>query len=82
MKRVIKETKATCQACSKVWHYGKLDELMNAGAAQFNAGKAMMCCGGCIPALLIPDKKVIDYNKCPECGSSAVTKEIVEYAVE
>ena len=79
--RKIKETRATCTACGNVWHYGKVEQLESAGAALENAGKAMMCCTGCVPAILIPDKKVVDLGKCPKCGSKAVTKETVEHEV-
>ncbi len=79
--KTIQETKCTCNACGKVWHYGKQDKLQNFGAAMGNCGKASMCCGGCVPALLIPDKKVVDLTKCPECGSKNIKSEIVEYEV-
>jgi hypothetical protein len=77
----IRETKCSCQACGTVWHYGKAEALESAGAALQNAGKSMMCCTGCLPAVLIPNQKVRDLNKCPKCGSSAVKKEIVEHQV-
>ena len=80
MKKV-RETRVTCTACGNVWHYGKAEELESAGAALQNAGKFMMCCSGCVPALAIPDKKVIDLNKCQKCGSRAIHKEIVEHEV-
>ena len=79
--KTIQETKCTCNACGKVWHYGKQDKLQNFGAAMGNCGKASMCCGGCVPALLIPDKKVVDLTKCPECGSKNIKSERVEYEV-
>ena len=77
----IKETKCTCQACSNVWYYGKQEQMQNASNAMSNCGKSMMCCGGCAPAILIPDKKTIDLNKCPKCGSKAITKEVVTHYV-
>lgn len=77
----IKETRATCKACGNVWHYGKAEEIEATGAALQNVGKAMMCCTGCVPAAAIPDKKVTDLNKCPKCGSRAITKETVEHDV-
>lgn len=80
--REIHETRATCKACGHVWHYGKQDELISAAENMENVGKDMMCCGGCLPALLIPDKKPVDYGKCPNCGSSAVSTEQVTYEVE
>lgn len=77
----IKETKCTCEACKNVWFYGKTEERENAMNALSNAGKAMMCCGGCFPSLLIKDKEVRDFSKCPKCGSKAVKKEIVTHQV-
>ena len=77
----IQETKCTCQACGHKWFYGKKDEIENVSNAMGNMGKGMMCCGGCFPALLIPDKKVVDLNKCPKCNSRAVIKEQVSYEV-
>lgn len=88
---MIKETKCTCNACSKVWYYGKQEavenfgnNLQNLGADVRNTGKDMMCCTGCLPALFIPDKhknEVRDLNSCPQCGSKAITKEIVIHNV-
>jgi predicted nucleic-acid-binding Zn-ribbon protein len=79
--RRIKETRVTCEACGNVWHYGKADELESANAALQNASKALLCCTGCLPAMLMPDKKVVDLSKCPKCGSRAVRKETVEHEV-
>ncbi len=79
--RKIKETRVTCQACGNVWHFGKTEELESASAALHNVGKSMMCCTGCLPAVLIPDQKVVDLTKCPKCGSKAVKKDIVEHEV-
>lgn len=88
----IKETKCTCKACGKVWFYGKSeamenfgDKMQSASSSMSNAGKDMMCCTGCLPALFIPEKKekdVKDLNKCPECGSRAIEKEVVVHNVE
>jgi hypothetical protein len=79
--KIIKETKCTCNACGKVWNYGKkdMDEQKNAKLA--NASKGLLCCSGCWPALLIQDKKVIDLTKCPECGSRNIKTEEVSYEV-
>lgn len=90
--RKIKETKCTCSACENVWYYGKAEEfenmgekLQSAGDSMSNIGKDMMCCGGCWPALFMPqaeEKKVRDLDQCPNCGSRAVKKEVVEHVVE
>lgn len=77
----ITETKCTCQACDNTWFYGKTDKLEQSSNAMSNCGKSMMCCGGCFPALFIPDKKVTDLNKCPKCGSRAIKKETITHNV-
>jgi len=77
----IQETKCTCQACGNVWFYGKTEKRDQDLNAMSNAGKGLMCCSGCTPALLIPDKKIIDLNKCPKCNSKAVKKEAVTHHV-
>lgn len=80
MSKKIKETKCTCKSCGNIWHYGKQEIIEQAGAALENIGKSMMCCSGCfLPAVLIPDKKIVDLNKCPKCGSRAIIKEEVTY---
>lgn len=78
----IHETKVTCLSCGNIWHYGKQEEMQNVGNAMQQAGKSMMCCTGCFPALLIPNQKVVDLSKCPKCGSKAVKKEQVTHEVE
>lgn len=80
-KKAIQETKCTCGACGKIWHYGKKDILEQKSNNLANVGKKMMCCGGCAPALLIKDKPVIDLGKCPQCGSKNAKCEQVEYEV-
>ncbi len=77
----IKETKCTCKACNNVWYYGKEDVRESRSNKLHNASKAMMCCGGCLPALLVKDKKVENLNKCPKCGSKAILKEVVVHDV-
>lgn len=79
-KKII-ETRVTCKSCGNVWHYGKQEQLDNASNSLHNAGKAMMCCTGCLPALLLSDKKITDFNKCPKCGSKAVKSEQVTHEV-
>ena len=81
-EKTVKETKSTCKACGNTWYYGKKEMADEASAALHNAGKSMMCCTGCLPALLISDKKVVELNKCPKCGSKAVTSETVSHEIE
>jgi len=80
-KKIIQETKCTCSACGNIWYYGKQEKSEQTANALSNLGKGMMCCGGCLPAALIPDKKNIDLNKCPKCGSRAIKKEVVDHEV-
>lgn len=77
----ITETRCTCGSCGNVWHYGKADKLQAQGAAMQNLGKSMMCCSGCGPAAFLPDQDVPDLNKCPQCGSRAVSKTEVTHQV-
>jgi DNA-directed RNA polymerase subunit RPC12/RpoP len=77
----ITETKCVCQACDNMWFYGKTDKLEQFSNASSNCGKSMMCCGGCLPAVFIPDKKTTDLNKCPKCGSRAIKKETITHNV-
>lgn len=79
--KTITETKCTCKACGNIWFYGKQDKLDRFADSSSNLGKSMLCCTGCAPALLIPDKKVTDLNKCPKCNSAAVVKETVTHRV-
>lgn len=81
MAKKIKETKCICSACGNIWFYGKQEVSENTIATMQNCGKAMMCCGGCFPAVLINDKKVIDLNKCLKCGSRAIKKEEIIHEV-
>lgn len=76
MAKKIKETRATCKACGEVWHYGKADAIQNFGEQMQDAGKSMMCCGGCLPK-----STQRDLSKCPKCGSSAVEREQVIHEV-
>lgn len=89
--RKIRETKCTCQACGNVWYYGKQEawenkakNMENCGNSMSNTGSDMMCCGGCAPAVFIPQKQatqVKDLSKCPKCNSSAIRKEEVVHEV-
>ncbi len=81
LKKVIQETKCTCSACGNIWYYGKQEESEQKRNIQNNKAKAMACCTGCLPALLIPSKKITDMDKCPKCGSRAVKKELVSHEV-
>lgn len=79
--RRIEETKCTCTGCGKVWFYGKRDQLDVADAASFNCAK-LVGCTCCNPLIFFfPDKKAVDLDKCPSCGSRAVRKETVTHEV-
>jgi len=77
----IKETKCTCSACGNIWYYGKEETDRQSLNAMSNCSKSMMCCGGCFPAAFIPDKKIVDFNKCPKCNSRAISKEEITHNV-
>ena len=77
----VKETKCTCSACGNIWYYGMTDVVQNLSDASSDCGKSMMCCTGCLPAVFIPDRKPVDLNKCPKCGSRAIKREEVIHEV-
>ena len=87
----ISEMKATCRGCGNVYFFGKQDEskyrsdqISNCGSSMEDAGSSMMCCGGCWPAAFLPKsqtKQTVDPNRCPKCGSRAITKEKVTHFV-
>lgn len=77
----VTETKVSCQACGNTWFYNGADQREQMSNSMANCGKGMMCCT-CSPiALLIPEKKITDLNKCPKCGSRAIKKEKVTHCV-
>jgi putative membrane protein insertion efficiency factor len=67
----VSEQRFTCNACGKVWHVSTADLLAE-------TGKALMCCGGCLPAGAMTK----ELGRCPECGSRNVKQERVEYEVD
>jgi hypothetical protein len=78
----ISETRVTCSNCGNIWHYGKNEELENTSNNLINLGKTLMCCTGCLPALLISDSKTVSFDRCQKCGSRAVTKEKIIHDIE
>jgi len=77
--KTIKETKCTCQSCGNVWHYGKKETWDNAGNAIHNFGEDVSWCRCCGPSR--NKKVVVDFDKCPKCGSRAVKKETMSHAL-
>lgn len=77
----IQETRCTCTACGKVWHYGKSEVLNNYSAKLRNAGKTMSACTCCWPMSYMSREKT-DLDKCPNCGSKAVKKEQIIHDIE
>src|SRR5271157_1047426 len=70
----VRETRCTCSACGNVWYYGKEEVQKNNAAKMHQVGKAMMCCGGCFPALLIPNREVADLDKSINARSAALKR--------
>jgi hypothetical protein len=77
----VRETRCTCAVCGNVWYYDKEEVQKNSAAKMHQVGEAMMCCGGCFPALLIPNQEVVDLDKCSKCCSKLVRKDIVTHHV-
>lgn len=79
--QTINETKCSCKSCKNIWYYGKKEMIESYANDKFNSGKTMLCCSGCLPALFLTDKKVIDHNACPKCGSRLIKKENITHYV-
>ncbi len=81
--KTVRETKCICLSCGDVWHYNMADEFDQCANAMSNSGKAMMCCGGCVPALWLPkrEKGKQDLTRCPKCKSRSFKKETVSHEV-
>lgn len=77
----IKEFKCTCHACGNTWFLGYDEVLIADASAKANAGKALLCCAGCLPALAIPSIKSVDVDKCPKCGSRAIKRQEITHEV-
>jgi len=78
---IITETKCICNSCQNIWYYGKSDVMISRANDSLNRGKELLCCTGCLPALFITDKVVVDHNKCPKCGTRSITKSTISHYV-
>lgn len=85
----VQETKNTCQGCGHVWFYDQSDKIQNFGDKMGATGDSLIknsCCCLFFPfgllALLIPDKKVQDLNRCPKCNSRAIQKETITHSIQ
>ncbi len=79
-QKIVKETRVTCNSCGNVWHFGKAEQIQEAGKVIGNMGKDMSCCtGSCLGC--IPRSGTVDLEKCQKCGSKNVIKEVVEHEV-
>jgi DNA-directed RNA polymerase subunit RPC12/RpoP len=69
---IKRETKVTCQACGHVWHYNSRDVMNNLtdAMADLNSVKVFG-----------QKSNSNDLNRCPKCGSRAITEEKVTYKV-
>jgi hypothetical protein len=69
--RKIIENKATCLVCGETWHFNKWDERTNLSNTMHNSVSALFP--------FMPQRKTVDLNKCPKCGSRAVKTEKATY---
>ena len=79
LSQYISETKGTCKACGNIWFYGKgdvakskLDALKNCD----DATKKCLCC--CYPS---KERTIVDFDRCPKCGSTDITSEMITHEV-
>jgi DNA-directed RNA polymerase subunit M/transcription elongation factor TFIIS len=83
-KKHVKEIKCKCNQCGKVWHY--LESEMKSIKSQQTSNACIGCgsCGSPTGAYFSNkaadlDRKAKELQKCPNCGSSDVTKTEVFY---
>lgn len=83
-KKQIEETRCTCNACGKVWFFGKIDHSRNQVKELYNMCKigTAHTCPCCYPLNFFEGRNVVDLEKCPNCGSKAISKEQVIHEVE
>jgi len=82
-KKHVKEIKCKCNECGKVWHYLENEEK------RAESQRCWSYCGmtTCCPPLQFYSKQqagkweqeLDKFKKCPECGSSNITKTDVYY---
>lgn len=77
---IIEEVECDCQACGNRWYISALDKSEESTQQDREDVRCFLCCTGCFPALLIPDKN-IDLGKCPKCGSRAIKKKAIKHEV-
>lgn len=82
---MIKEIKCKCNQCGKIWHYLPQEEkslkTQQASNAMIGFG---MCCNPFgayfMNKSIEQGRQAADkFKKCPECGSSDITKKTIEY---
>lgn len=72
------ETRFTCNVCHNIWQH----KVVDGQSAKTNDGKEMLKIGFHLEIdpieFTIPDERNGDINKCPECGSRNIKKEIMQ----
>ena len=84
-KEKVSEIKCTCNQCGKVWHYlGQEKKGLEAEAKQTACVSCLSF--GCIPVQAYFVSKSSDkcreaqrFDRCPNCNSSDIKKETVEF---
>lgn len=82
MKKKIDEFKCNCSGCGNLWFYTETDLSQSQRNAAINQMKTGFGLLGCLPLLFIKGRDVIDYDRCPKCGSRSMTKETLTYEID
>lgn len=72
LSRYVRETQGTCSVCKHTWYFNMADILREKGKQMKNTGKDLLALG-LLPLALIPNEQIRDLERCPNCGSRAVS---------
>lgn len=72
LNRYVRETQGTCSVCKHNWYFNMADILREKGKRMKDTGKDLLALGF-LPLALIPNEQIRDLERCPKCGSRAVT---------
>jgi len=82
MKVKIEEFKCICSGCNNLWFYTESDLAQSQRNEAINKMKTGVGLLGCVPLLFIKGQDVIDYDRCPKCGSRSISKEKVTSEID
>lgn len=73
INRYVRETQGMCSVCKHVWHFNAKDVFAQTGKQMKNMGKDLLALGVFLPLSLLPNEQIQELERCPKCGTRAVT---------